>query len=80
MYISGFPLLPNFSTPGMLNYVKKLRVAQKVFKGMYFGWGVGQPTIEWGRAILSQLTLNKALDAGRIPIFATATDIVNGER
>jgi len=64
----------------MLSYVKNLRVAQKVITGMYFGWGVGQPTVEWGRAILSQLTLNKALDAGRIPVFATATDIVNGER
>ncbi len=80
MDTSGFPPLPNFSTPGVLNYVKNLRVAQKVISGMYFGWGVGQPTVEWGRAILSQLTLNKHLDAGRIPVFATATDLVSGER
>jgi len=80
MDTSGFPPLPDFSTPGVLNYVKNLRVAQKVISGMYFGWGVGQPTVEWGRAILTQLTLNKALNAGRIPIFATATDLVSGER
>ncbi len=80
MDISGFPLLPNFSRPGIMSYVRNLRVAQKVITGMYFGWGVGQPTVEWGRSILSRLTLNKALDAGRIPVFATATDIVSGER
>ncbi len=80
MDISGFPLLPDFSTPGVLNYVLNLRVAQKVILGMYFGWGVGQPTVDWGRAILSQLTLNKHLDEGRIPVFATATDLESGER
>ncbi len=80
MDISGFPPLPDFSAPGMINYVKNLRVAQKVISGMYFGWGVGQPTADWGRAVLSKLTLNKQLDAGRIPVFATATDIVSGAR
>lgn len=80
MDISGFPPLPDFSTPGVFNYVKNLRVAQKAITGMYFGWGVGQPTADWGREVLSKLTLNKHLDAGRIPIFATATDIVSGER
>jgi len=80
MDISGFPPLPDFSVPGMINYVKNLRVAQKAITGMYFGWGVGQPTADWGRAVLSELTRNQPLDAGRIPIFATATDIVNGER
>lgn len=80
MDISGFRPLPDFSTPGMMNYVKNLRVAQKAITGMYFGWGVGQPTADWGRAVLSDLTLNKPLEAGRIPIFATATDIVSGER
>jgi NTE family protein len=77
---SGFPPLPDFSAPGWLNYVKNLRVAQKVISGMYFGWGIGQPTVDWGRGILTQLTLNKDLDAGRIPVFATATDLVSGER
>ncbi|MEK6216386.1 MAG: patatin-like phospholipase family protein, partial [Boseongicola sp.] len=80
MDISGFPLLPDFSAPGVTNYVKNLRVAQKMITGMYFGWGVGQPTVEWGRAVLAKLTLIRNLDEGRIPVFATATDIVNGER
>ncbi len=80
MDTSGFPPLPDFSIPGVLNYVKNLRVAQKVISGMYFGWGVGQPTVEWGKSILTQLTLSKALDAGRIPVFVTATDLVSGER
>ena len=34
MDISGFPPLPDFSTPGVLNYVKNLRVAQKAITGM----------------------------------------------
>lgn len=80
MDISGFPPLPDFSSPGMINYVKNLRVAQKAISGMYFGWGVGQPTADWGRAVLTKLTLNKSLEAGRIPVFATATDIESGAR
>jgi NTE family protein len=80
MDISGFPMLPTFTEPGVVNYIKNLRVAQKVITGMYFGWGVGQPTVEWGRGIVSRLTLGKRLDEGRIPVFATATDIVAGER
>ena len=80
MDISGFPPLPDFSTPGMLNYVKNLLVAEKVISGMYFGWGVGEPTAAWGRSMLSQLTLHKPLEASRIPVFVTATDIVKGER
>jgi NTE family protein len=80
MDITGFPPLPDFTVPGVINYVKNLRVAQKVITGMYFGWGIGQPTVDWGRAVLTQLTLNKRLEEGRIPVFATATDIVNGER
>lgn len=80
MDVSGFPLLPNFSEPGMMRYVRNLRVAQKAISGMYFGWGVGQPTADWGKSVLTTLTLNKPLEAGRVPVFATATDIVNGER
>ena len=80
MDVSGFPLLPNFSEPGMMRYVRNLRVAQKAITGMYFGWGVGQPTADWGRSVLTSLTQNKPLEAGRVPIFATATDIVSGQR
>lgn len=80
MDISGFPPLPDFSNSGMVNYVKNLRVAQRAITGMYFGWGIGQPTVDWGRSVLAKLTLNKPLDAGRIPIFATATDIESGKR
>lgn len=80
MDVSGFPPLPDFSMPGTLNYFRNLRVAQRAITGMYFGWGIGQPTADWGRMVLSGLTLEKSLDEGRIPVFATATDIVNGER
>lgn len=80
MDVSGFPLLPNFTESGVMNYAKNLRVAQKAITGMYFGWGVGQPTADWGKSVLSKLTLEKSLDEGRIPFFATATDIVTGER
>ncbi len=80
MDISGFPPLPKFAEPGVFNFVKNLRVSQRAITGMYFGWGVGQPTVEWGRQVLSNLTLNKRLEAGRIPVFATATDVSSGER
>lgn len=80
MDISGFPPLPDFSAPGMVNYVRNLRVAQRAITGMYFGWGIAQPTVDWGRDVLSGLTLDKPLEAGRIPVFVTATDIESGER
>lgn len=80
MDTSGFPLLPDFSEAGTINYLKNLRLSQKVLTGMYFGWGVGQPTVDWGRALLRRLTLGKTLDEARIPLFATATDMESGER
>jgi len=80
MDTSGFPLLPDFSEEGTINYLKNLRLSQKVITGMYFGWGAGQPTVEWGRAMLRRLTLGKTLEEARIPIFASATDMESGER
>ena len=80
MDTSGFPLLPDFSEEGTINYLKNLRLSQKVITGMYFGWGVGQPTVDWGRALLRRLTLGKALEEARVPLFATATDMESGER
>ncbi len=80
MDTSGFPLLPDFSEEGTINYLKNLRLSQKVITGMYFGWGAGQPTVEWGRALLRRLTLGKTLEEARIPIFAGATDMESGER
>ena len=80
MDVSGFPMLPDFSQPGILPTLRSLRAAQQVISGMYFGWGIGQPAVEWCRALLDRLTLGRAIDAGRIPVFAAATDLATGRR
>lgn len=80
MDTSGFPPLPDFSEPGMLHHFKNLRIAQKVISGMYFGWGIGQPAVDWGRGLLAHLTRDGRLEEGRVPVYASATDVTTGER
>lgn len=80
MDVSGFPMLPDFSQPGIMPTLRSLRAAEQVISGMYFGWGIGQSAVEWCRALLDRLTLGRAIDAGRIPVFAAATDLATGQR
>jgi len=80
MDVSGFPMLPDFSQPGIMPTLRSLRAAEQVISGMYFGWGIGQSAVDWCRALLDRLTLGRALDAGRIPVFAAATDLATGQR
>lgn len=80
MDVSGFPMLPDFSQPGILPTLRSLRAAEQVISGMYFGWGIGQPAVEWCRSLLDRLTRGCAIDAGRIPVFAAATDLATGRR
>lgn len=80
MDVSGFPVLPDFSQPGLVPTLRALRAAGQVVSSMYFGWGIGAPAVAWGRALLDRLTCGRALDAGRVPVFAVATDLATGRR
>ncbi len=80
MDVSGFPTLPDFSTPGVTKRLQSLYRAEKIVSSSWYGWGIGEATYDWGMDILHRLTLNKGLEAGRIPICVTATDLENGSR
>lgn len=77
---TGFPVIPDFNSPNMLERLKNLVLAGRELSDLYFGWGAGQDTVDWGRAELKRLTLGKRLEDGRVPVFVTATDVLTGER
>lgn len=80
MDISGFPTLPRFNSKGAGSTLNKLLLMERTAKDLYFGLGTGQHSVKWGRSVLQDLTLNKDLSEGRIPVFTTATDILTGQR
>ena len=80
MDTSGFPVAPDFRMPGFAARARGLRTALLAARDMYFGWGVGARTETWGRRVLTGLNQGKNLEAGRIPIFVCATDMLSGSR
>lgn len=80
MDISGLPIRPDFSTPGMGNRLRNFYRAQQFVSGSWFGWGLGEATHDWGLNLLRGLTLNRRLDEARLPVCVTATDLGTGER
>jgi len=80
MDTSGLPVLPDFSTPGVGNRLRNVYRAQQFVSGSWFGWGLGEATHAWGLNLLRDLTLNRHLDAARLPVCVTATDLSTGER
>jgi NTE family protein len=77
---SGFPEIPDFKTPERLGKFNNLLRAKRAVQNNYFGWGAGQHTVDWGRGVLKQLTKDKQLQDGRIPVYTSATDLHTGER
>jgi NTE family protein len=51
-----------------------------MLQDMVLGWGVGSRTLEWGRSLLDNLTLGRALEEGRIRVATVATDLCRGQR
>ena len=80
MDISGFPAVPDFKAPGLKSKLKALLIAEREIRDTYFGWGAGQRTVTWGRAVLEGLTLGKNLEDSRISVYVAATDVLTGER
>jgi NTE family protein len=80
MDVSGFPAVPDFSSLDWRSRMRSLWVAEHNIQDMYFGWGAGQRTVKWGKSVLKSLTRGKNLEAGRIPVFTCATDLLSGKR
>jgi NTE family protein len=75
-----FPVMPDFSRPGAIGLIRTVLTARETISGMYFGWGVSEAAVKWGRGLLSSLTRGKRLEDGRVPVFVSATDIETGKR
>ncbi|KNG94589.1 hypothetical protein ATO11_04070 [Pseudaestuariivita atlantica] len=80
MDISGFPAVPDFSVTGVTRRLQSLYQAEKFVSSSWYGWGIGEATYDWGIGVLKRLTLEKALEDGRIPVCITATDLADGKR
>lgn len=78
--VEGFPAAPKPSTPGLFARLRALAAAERLLQNMVFGWGIGAPSLDWGRRLLDQLTLGKTLEEGRIPVATVATDLGSGKR
>lgn len=77
---TGFPTIPTFSTGGIKSKLKNVVAAKRVLQDNYFGWGVGERTVDWGRGVLKHLTNDKSLQDGRVPIYTSSTDLYTGKR
>lgn len=54
--------------------------ASRVIWDMIVGWGIGARSVEFGRSMLRDLTLDMRLEDARIPVAVGATDLTTGER
>lgn len=77
---SGFPVIPNFSQPGVRTKFKNAHAAERAARDEYFNWGLGHRRVEWGRGVLEHLTRGKNLENGRLPVYVSATDALSGKR
>ncbi len=80
MDVSGFPRLPHLAPPDIASGLRALIDVERFVRTGWFGWGIGEASIEWGLTLLHDLTLGKRLEYGRIPVCVTATDCCTGER
>jgi NTE family protein len=77
---SGFPEIPDFKTSARTGKLNNMLKAKRAVQDNYFGWGAGQHTVDWGRDLLKNLTLDKQLQDGKIPVYTSATDLQTGAR
>jgi NTE family protein len=79
MDVSGFPIVPTFQGPGMVSRLKNLYTTGQELHDIYYGWGAGEDTVDWGRGVLKQLTQDKDLEDGRVATYFAATDLLTGD-
>jgi NTE family protein len=80
MDTTGFPA-PLRSRPASFGErLRALRAYQRRIWSMLRGWGAGTAAVPKGMAMLRALTLDRAIDEGRVPVAVTATDLLSGER
>ena len=78
MDVSGFPVVPKFDGPGIVSRLRNLYITGQELRDIYYGWGAGEDTVAWGRSVLAQLTGDRNLEEGRVPVHVAATDILTG--
>ena len=80
MDTSTFPETPRPVNGELREMVRALLASERVVREMLLGWGAGEQSLAAGKALLSELTLGRKLEQGRIPIATVAMDLVTGQR
>jgi NTE family protein len=76
----GFPEPPAPRSKHFRERLRSLRAYERAISTMLTGWGVGAKAQPYGLKLLRQLTLERNLETGRIPILTVATDLASGQR
>jgi len=76
----AFPTPPKASTNDLRARIRSVLASERALVEMFLGWGVGQRSLDAGRRLLHNLTLNKNLEEGKIPVAVIAVDLYSGNR
>lgn len=76
----AFPTPPKASTNDMRARIRSVLASERALVEMFLGWGIGQRSLAAGKKLLRDLTLNKQLEDGKIPVTAIAVDLYSGNR
>ncbi len=80
MDTSAFPAPPKASSNDMRARIRAVLASERALVDMFLGWGVGQRSLASGKRLLRDLTLDKCLEDGKIPVAAIAVDLYSGKR
>jgi NTE family protein len=80
MDTSTFPEPPRPVNGELREMARALMASERVVREMLLGWGAGEQSLSAGKALLTELTLGRNLEQGRIPVATVAMDLISGQR
>ncbi len=80
MDTSAFPAPPRTSSNDLRARIRAVLASERALVEMFLGWGVGERSLEAGQRLLRDLTLERRLEHGDIPVAVIAVDLYSGER
>lgn len=80
MDTSSFPTPPKASSNDLRARIRTMLASERALVDMFLGWGVGQRSLAAGKRLLCDLTLDKRLEDGEIPVAVIAVDLYSGKR
>jgi len=76
----SFPKSPRTNSKDLRARVRSAIASERALMDMFLGWGVGERSLDDGKKLLHELTLNKKFEDGKIPFAVIATDLCSGKR